>query len=589
MHYGTILGALRKSVVRPDKRKKTPDELAASLRLQRKKIETALGGDGNRFIWAEDEGVSGAVSPFRRPHLGPMLADLDSWQALAVARFDRVSRSVRDFSDFIDWLRHHGKILICLDPPIDLSTPGGRAFAQMLAVFAEYEREMIRERVTGSWHDLRDAGKWPGGTIPFGRMPVPDGDGWRLVPDPEYQPHAFEIARRYVAGESFHTIAARMLELGVPMPRDTQRVRNGKAPVGKGWTAATVRTVLSSPGLGGLLPTGKDLRRDADNVLIHIDPLLPPELYEQLQQALQGRAYGRNVNASGLLGVAFCFFCSAPLYGTSHRNPSGNLTRSYRCDRARDGKCSASSVEARYLEAKVADLFLRAVGDQKILEPVYIAAVDHSAELADVLEAMDNLEAQYAAGNVYKGEEGARRFASLMARLEARQAKLAAVASTPARTEYRKTDSTFRDKWNASDPNGQRVLMASSGFRLYFARTPRDPGEIAREEREIGRGRTPRQLATRESHIRAKAPGITSPATRIRLETELAEIIGQRRQLREIPRWDEFVAAPIGPELARRAGLAASGQVVDLPDNEETWEQLLAPARQVLRRPRPVS
>jgi hypothetical protein len=45
----------------------------------------------------------------------------------------------------------------------------------------------------------------------------------------------------------------------------------------------------------------------------------------------------------------------------------------------------------------------------------------------------------------------------------------------------------------------------------------------------------------------------------------------------------------MGAELARRAGLVASGQAVPLPDDDATWERVLAPARVALLRPRPVS
>jgi site-specific DNA recombinase len=584
-----VLGALRKSVVRKRRGQENQDELAASLELQQKKI-TAHFPDGTPFIWATDPGVSGAVSPFKRPDVGPKLADLDSWTHLAVARFDRVSRSVRDFSDLIEWLRKHGKLLVCLDPPIDLSTPGGRAFAQMLAVFAEYERELIRERVADSWHDLKDAGKWPGGVSPFGRIPVQDGDNWRLAADPEYQAPALAMALQYIEGASFRSIAADIKAQGIPMPRDVQRVRAGRAARGKGWTGATVKKVLSSPYLGGFIPAANgDVRRDADNVAIRIDPLIPEDVYERLQVAMRERAQGRNMDASGLLGVVHCFLCSAPMYATSGSDEVKTYPY-YICQNYRDGgTCKAGRIPMDYLEDRAAGVFLAAVGDQKILEPVYIAAVDHDAELADVTEAMENLEAQVLSGKVYKGEEGAKRFASLMARLEERRDRLAAIASTPARTEYRQTDMTFAEKWAASDRKGRRLLMSGSGFRVYFARVLRDPEEVARDIRALGFAKTAKQLRTRESHARTRLTTTKNPAVTARIQAELTEIVEQRRQLNAIPRYHEYMAAPVGPELARRAGLAAAGHLVDLPDNEETWEQLLAPARQVLRRPRPVS
>jgi hypothetical protein len=60
--------------------------------------------------------------------------------------------------------------------------------------------------VSDKWHELKDAGMWPGGTVDFGRMPVEIGrDGWALVPDPQYQPVVTGMASRFVAGSSCRT------------------------------------------------------------------------------------------------------------------------------------------------------------------------------------------------------------------------------------------------------------------------------------------------------------------------------------------------------------------------------------------------
>ena len=65
------------------------------------------------------------------------------------------------------WLEARGKTLVCLDPQLDLTTPSGRAFAQTLVTFAEYERETIAARVRDAWHKLRTEGKYGGGQVPL--------------------------------------------------------------------------------------------------------------------------------------------------------------------------------------------------------------------------------------------------------------------------------------------------------------------------------------------------------------------------------------------------------------------------------------
>jgi DNA invertase Pin-like site-specific DNA recombinase len=229
-----------------------------------------------------------------RPGLGPWLNQPDEWDGLIVAKYDRLTRSLLDFLVLYKWLNDRGKTLIWIDPPLDFSTPFGKAMANVLITFAELELAVISDRIREAWHGLREAGKWPGGTVPFGRVPVrAEPNGWRLAPDPEYAPIVIEMVRRYLAGDSFHMLARWLNEAGIPTSRDAQRLRNGKPATSKGWTAAVVSKLLASPSLVGHVLAGGESLRDRDGLIVRIDPLIPPEDYERLQAALRGRAYGR--------------------------------------------------------------------------------------------------------------------------------------------------------------------------------------------------------------------------------------------------------------------------------------------------------
>lgn len=92
-----------------------------------------------------DLGCSGKqVNPQLRRALD--LLETGQAEALVVAKLDRLARSVRHASAIIDDAVHKGWSLLVLDNALDLTTPGGRAMAQMLATFAELEREMISTR-----------------------------------------------------------------------------------------------------------------------------------------------------------------------------------------------------------------------------------------------------------------------------------------------------------------------------------------------------------------------------------------------------------------------------------------------------------
>jgi hypothetical protein len=66
------------------------------------------------------------------------------------------------------------------------------------------------------------------------------------------------------------------------------------------------------------------------------------------------------------------------------------------------------------------------------------------------------------------------------------------------------------------------------------------------------------------------------------LRAELAKVEALRQRLREIRRHNEVVSFALDEDLARRAGLAAGGQPIAIPDVTEAWDSALAPLRQAL-------
>jgi DNA invertase Pin-like site-specific DNA recombinase len=78
--------------------------------------------------------------------------------AVVVWKLDRWGRSVPDLMTTLHELTSVGVVFVSLTEAIDLSTPSGRALAGMLAVFAEFERDMIRERVRAGLAYARSKG-----------------------------------------------------------------------------------------------------------------------------------------------------------------------------------------------------------------------------------------------------------------------------------------------------------------------------------------------------------------------------------------------------------------------------------------------
>jgi DNA invertase Pin-like site-specific DNA recombinase len=105
--------------------------------------EEALIKGGASII--RSERMSGTTTA-GRAELGVMMEFLREGDTLLVTRIDRLARSLADLEGIVRQLRAKGAYLKATEQPIDTSTPAGRAFLQMLGVFAEFETAIRRER-----------------------------------------------------------------------------------------------------------------------------------------------------------------------------------------------------------------------------------------------------------------------------------------------------------------------------------------------------------------------------------------------------------------------------------------------------------
>ena len=81
-----------------------------------------------------------------RPELGTILDFIHRGETLVVTRIDRLARSMRDLQLIVATLQDKGAHLAATEQPVDTSTAAGKAFFDMLGVFAEFETNLRRER-----------------------------------------------------------------------------------------------------------------------------------------------------------------------------------------------------------------------------------------------------------------------------------------------------------------------------------------------------------------------------------------------------------------------------------------------------------
>ena len=141
-----------------------------------------------------DIGVSGSKES--RPALDRMMKDAirRRFDVVVIWKLDRFGRSLKHLVNALATLESLGVAFVSLRDNLDLSTPAGRLMFQIVGAMAEFERELIRERVCSGLRNARAKGKQ------LGR--------------PRAKADAEKIAERRARGESWRRISQ---DLGIPL------------------------------------------------------------------------------------------------------------------------------------------------------------------------------------------------------------------------------------------------------------------------------------------------------------------------------------------------------------------------------------
>jgi site-specific DNA recombinase len=116
----------------------------------------------------DDGGVSGGT--LERPALKRLLADIELGKVdvVVVYKIDRLSRSLMDFAKLVEVFERRSVTFVSVTQSFNTTTSMGRLTLNVLLSFAQFEREVIGERIRDKFAASRKKGMWMGGFVPLG-------------------------------------------------------------------------------------------------------------------------------------------------------------------------------------------------------------------------------------------------------------------------------------------------------------------------------------------------------------------------------------------------------------------------------------
>ena len=226
----------------------------------------------------DDGGFSGGN--MQRPALKQLMADIEAGKIDVVVTYklDRLSRSLLDFMNLADFFEQHGASFVSVTQEINTSTSAGRMMLNILMTFAQYEREVIAERIRDKIAGAKKRGKHCGGVPVLGYDTDPETK--KLVINESEAELVRYIFERYSQIGSARFVAQDLNEKG--HRTKTWITRKGKLHKGGKFKPDIVYRILKNP-----LYIGKVTHKDK----IYIGEqkaIVTKSIWEEAQSLLAG-------------------------------------------------------------------------------------------------------------------------------------------------------------------------------------------------------------------------------------------------------------------------------------------------------------
>ncbi len=328
----------------------------------------------------EDPGYSG--KDFQRPGIQELLEDVRAGKLDAVVTYkiDRVSRSLKDFYEFWETLKTHGVTFVSATQHFDTSDSTGMLMLNILLSFAQFERELTRERTMSKMAGRAEKGLWNGGNVPLGYDY--DKQTQTLTPNAAEVPTVQFLFHRLIETRSPCTVANEANARGYRTKvRVVTRREGGKQEIGgKRFDEEDVKAVVRNPVYKGIIRYGGKLYPARH------EPIVDEETWDQANQAFgngrendDGLRY-RDDHIHLLKGVLRCGTCGLAMtpYRSGKTTKDGTPYLYYACvDCTKAGSltsCPVKMLPARDFEGVVKRALADLGGNPALLQACVEAA-----------------------------------------------------------------------------------------------------------------------------------------------------------------------------------------------------------------------
>src|SRR5262249_14211716 len=259
-----------------------------SLDAQREACEAYIKSqahEGWRLITGRyDDGAFSGAS-LDRPALQQLLADVRSGKidVIVVYKVDRLTRSLADFAKLVELFDQHSVSFVSVTQSFNTTSSMGRLTLNVLLSFAQFEREVIGERVRDKIAASKRKGIWVGGMVPLGYASI----NKKLVVVPDEANTVRLVFQRYLELGSGRTLPEELDCQGIRTKRRAlaNRQTNGGNPVGRGAPADL---------LTNRFYIAEVVYRGGTHIGEH-EPILDRALFEAVQAKLSGNAVERQL------------------------------------------------------------------------------------------------------------------------------------------------------------------------------------------------------------------------------------------------------------------------------------------------------